>query len=144
MKRVMKRCFCGKSFTSRTKEQRYCSRDCWRRSPEWESLRHRLHYGRLDRCEEGSTSYRKMYGEYEHRVVAASIVGRPLRSDEYVHHKNGNRRDNRPCNLQIVTAKEHYMIHKGAIQAGYRRYLATKRAASQPLPLHDYAPEIAA
>lgn len=38
---------------------------------------------------------------YQHRHVMSQILGRPLRGGESVHHKNGNRTDNRPENLEL-------------------------------------------
>jgi hypothetical protein len=43
----------------------------------------------------------------EHRVVAAQIISRPLRHNERVHHLNGNKSDNRPQNLVLMSEREH-------------------------------------
>ena len=56
--------------------------------------------------------YRKVGGRHEHRRVMESVLGRKLTSDEIVHHKNHDKRDNRPENLEVMSRQEHIAEHR--------------------------------
>lgn len=47
----------------------------------------------------------------EHRVVAELMAGRSLRPNEVVHHKDGDKTNNHPSNLEIMDAIEHASLH---------------------------------
>ena len=49
----------------------------------------------------------------EHRFVMSEFLGRPLTTDEHVHHINGDKLDNSIENLQLVSNAEHGAIHCG-------------------------------
>jgi len=82
----------------------------------------------------------------EHRYYMEEVLGRKLRSDEHIHHKNGDTLDNRFENLQLLSHKEHSRIHmtenhrkgvmpeqkkpgiyKGCIKCGKETYLPPSR-----------------
>jgi hypothetical protein len=66
-----------------------------------------------------------------HRFVWERANGRKLRRGEIVHHKNGNKRDNRPENLEVVaSAAEHLRIHNYLIEE-QREARRKRRAAVQ-------------
>ena len=46
-----------------------------------------------------------------HRDVASKKIGRPLRANEVVHHRDGNKLNNRPSNLQVMTRNQHCRVH---------------------------------
>ena len=47
-----------------------------------------------------------------HRMVMEAVLGRFLEPDEDVHHRDGNRVNNHPANLELVGHGEHTARHK--------------------------------
>lgn len=46
-----------------------------------------------------------------HRVVMEAFIGREIRDDEDVHHINHNKKDNRIENLQLMSKRDHQLLH---------------------------------
>ena len=65
--------------------------------------------------------------KYAHRVVMEEVLGRPLRSDEHVHHADGDKQNNRPDNLFVLPASSHPSV---SLREG-RRVLRGKRSTSE-------------
>lgn len=96
---------------------RFCSRKCkgrWmsdsgcftgERNPSWKG-------GRFIEATNGYV-YVRREGRYvgEHRIVMEQHLGRRLLSEEYVHHLNGDRTDNRIENLDVASVSEHFHKH---------------------------------
>lgn len=75
----------------------------------------KVYYKPKDRyvCSEGYIVVGKVgHRKAEHRAVMESILGRELSSNEIVHHKDRNKLNNDPSNLEVVTRSEHIQIHR--------------------------------
>ena len=62
------------------------------------------------------TGYQKIDGRHAHRTAAEKKLHRKLREGEVVHHKDGNKRNNDPSNLQVMTQSAHARLHMLAYQ----------------------------
>ena len=135
---------CGQMFRPLRKASKYCSRRCaWanngghnKKQESWWKNKQGYIEGRIW-LRDGTQVRVK-----QHRFVAEGILGRPLRPDEDVHHKDGNRANNDPANLKIMCHIDHIRETNSnrLYQRGYRlqltpweRYARSLRAIASGL-----------
>ncbi len=75
-----------------------------RRPDRWGSIDH---YGYVRVCLPGS--HRQFH---LHRLVVESVLGRRLGPREHIHHRDGNKRNNHPSNLEVTDPSGHHEFHR--------------------------------
>jgi len=102
---------CGKLFPVYKINVRHCSKLCslatfdqtGEKNPAWKGGQFSTRWGYTQiKRPDHPAAYKNGY-VMEHRVVMEEILGRYLKPEERVHHRNGRRGDNRPENLELWT-----------------------------------------
>ena len=87
-----------KNHLSKTNKGRFAKEKHW----NWQGGIRRGHEGGYLRYTDGT---------YIHRAVMEQKLGRKLKSNEFVHHIDGNAQNNVPENLKIMSNAEHRKLH---------------------------------
>lgn len=103
---------CGQPFEVPARRQttaRYCSFRC---RQVGEGRKGGAVTGAQKKARSLGKAYTKTKGRHTHRVVMEQVIGRPLRPGEVVHHRDGNRLNNSPDNLELVhDQQQHTRMH---------------------------------
>ena len=106
--------------------QSHCSKSCAQISNAMKGTgisgqrgKHRLRTGKIP----GKDGYirvlvgdhpwpRRYHYMFEHVKVMEAHLGRRISANETVHHRNGNRTDNRLKNLELIPRGQHMSLHR--------------------------------
>ena len=104
---------CGQIFRPWRKTGRYCSREClWKENGGWNRKPGPIWWKNNRGYIEGRVWIDgKRVQVKQHRWAVQNAIGRALFPNEAVHHKNGDRTDNRLANLEIMPYGKHSAHH---------------------------------
>jgi hypothetical protein len=123
---------CGAAFLRwphEVRDRNWCSSSCHmktlnaeRNPTRWADEKRDREKHRAARVGRGSgKAYRKRYGRHEHRVVAEEMLGRPLAPGEVVHHRDGDKLNNSPENLEVLPSQAAHVKQHGRVKGRWSR-----------------------
>lgn len=102
------------------KEHNFCSKKCMNEYVVKAGLRAAANHPNWNggnHYQDGYLFKRVAKGSYrgEHRIIVEDVLGRELTNEEIIHHADGNKLNNSPDNLKVVTRAEHIEIHRDCL-----------------------------
>ena len=104
---------CGESYRPKKSTAKYCSRKCMWSKNGGKNKKEFSWWINTKGYVEGRIwiSGTEQIRVKQHRWIAEGILGRPLKEWEDVHHKDGNKLNNSPENLEVIEHGEHTSHH---------------------------------
>lgn len=140
---------CGSGFGSVDSRQRFCSRECAVKGKRrnrgslaynWKGGRSMSNGYVLVRAPAHPRASKSKPYVFEHILVMEAILGRYLLPHERVHHKTGQRDDNRPENLELWRVKDPPGVRAADYHCPGCRCAASTNADPAAHPAHCLSP----